>query len=509
MIFYGIVFVLLIIFALLMFASSKTWSWSNIIFMFFTFVASLFALLSAFMAFEHRTNWLARVQANEKAAEDNEKSYRETLFGPDTSLTYPLDSLRGIDNALKLVTMGAGRKWGQGTVTNQGGNAVISFSSTDGDGAAQLHQDLTVFAFREDAADTTPPSSVPTVFLGTFTVTASNGDAATMKPVFLTTEGQAELAQPQSSWTLFEKMPLDEPNVFKAHAGIPTEGFGVDNLDAYRELLRTTYLPAETVGLDPDSAQYEKLLDEYSFDGLQISEIETWVNRQTDRKTEFDPTDEHLWVLIKFNKQSPEFDVDGEGSITDGAFDPLGRAIDPALKVGGSGKIRFAADEVVLLPKIQAILGYELSDGTPVPPLIQTVDCEQVGGEKANVYRRPLKNYPHMLTKTTQQILQFDKDIATTKETIKITEEAITDAQSQETVRTTQFQNLQTDEENYQRDMNEVARLKTEKEEEVQQVRQLIQTQYKQILKMQQDLSEKADSASRSQPSKKRLVDTR
>ncbi len=496
MIFYILCFVLVLFFGILMFMCRKTLSWPNLVIMLLTFMASLFALQSAVMAFKHRTAWLDRVEKNEEVVAIQSKEVRELKYGPDNSLEFPLDSLNGISNSLTIARQGTGRTWTGGLVENQDGNAAVSFSSSDGTGASQLDQDMTVYAFGETSAqvdENSAPFAVATLFVGIFQVTGIAGDSATLRPVFVTTEGEVELATPQSSWTLYEKMPLDQRDAFKRHAGIDPDSL---DLDEYRNLLMTQYLPAERFGMDAESAAYEKLIDVFAFDGMQMSEINTWISRQPNRKTEFDPRQEDLWVNIRFSKASQPFQVDGSGNLNDGAIDTLGRAIDQSLKAGEDVRFGVTEEEIVLLPKVPAVLGYDRSDGTREPSLVELQDCERVGGDNADIYYRPLRNYPHLLVQTTQKIADFELEKQKITEVSAVTELASTNANNQIRTRTTLTQNLQTDQEGYTRDLDEVSRLRAIEEANVETLRGQIRTSRLQILELYKSLSERPSNAS-------------
>ncbi len=485
------ILVILILFILLfvgLFQSMKTWSWTNIIFVFLTFVMGVFAAYSGSQVLKARHAWMSIAKENAKQARENKDKYFQALNGPNEALTFPLDSLRGAEFEVSRITTGKGRIWSGGTVTNQGDDAVIEFESDNGSGASQLKQDTIVYALQEQVAGDAAPIKFATTFVGTFQVTGSAGDQVTLKPIFISEFGKSEFSTPQSTWALYERMPVDDAGSFKAHAGIAE---GKLDIDRYRALLTSEYLPAQLMGLDPESQQYEQLIDSYTFDGLQMGEIKNWIASQNNRKSEFDPDVEDLFVRMRFPGPSQAFQVDAVGNASETAFNQQGQAVDRALHHGSD--IKFVKDDEITVPKV-LYQGYQIQDPSGaninVPPLQDTIPAERVGGDEADIYRRPLRDYPHLLTKTTQQIATFEREFEEIKGTTTVTEVALSLAEAQQVVRTKKQSNLESDLANYGRDLTIVSARVKQVTQEVERQDNLIQTYYKQVLKMLDEMSD-------------------
>jgi hypothetical protein len=113
------------------------------------------------------------------------------------------------------------------------------------------------------------------------------------------------------------------------------------------------FLPAATLGFDPQSKEYEELVDRYAFDGMSLGKIQNWIDQNTAgrKSTRFEPLPEEVFVQYRFNKKSSKsYQVDANGSVeNDGLFTPLGQAVDPALHAGK--EVEFAEGDTVLVDK--------------------------------------------------------------------------------------------------------------------------------------------------------------
>ncbi len=487
-----VILVLAILIFISLFQSAKTWGWTNIIFVFLIFVTGIFGAYSGSQALKARHAWMDRAKQNQSILEANEKKYRETLNGPDDALMFTPNSFRGANLELNVAMIGKGRVWEDASVQIQGENAVATISSESGDGAAQLAQDTILYAFREEFIESTPPQKFASTFIGTFQVSGTSGNQATLKPLFVSADGQSDMQGPQTAWSFYEKMPIDDRGIFKRHAGIDADSDEFD-IDNYRNLLISRYLTPEKMGLDTDSVEYEQLIDDFAFDGLQMGIIQNWIAGQTDRKSDiFDPGIENLYVRLRFTAPSRPFQVDGTGSASENAFDLNGRAVDRSLHYGSD--ISFNTGDTIVVPKLTGVLGYDITDADGstirIPPLVETMDVERVGGNDADIYRRMLKNYPHLLTQTTQQIRVFEESLAEVQRVKAITDKGIDEAMAQQSVRADKLNDLEADLDGYQRDLAAVSQSSAEISQELNRQRGLIETYYKQLIQMYAEIAE-------------------
>ena len=283
----GLVFVLLIVFGVL---SAKNWHWLNIVFLILTFVAGVAACGAMAKSLKLRRDNINEAEKWEKQKEKNQEQANLAIVGSPNSISYDSKSLRGINELLTREMHGRGRVWAGGTVSFKGNDAddpnrIFKFSAAreSVDPTNQL-KGILLYAFADQpvAADN---QLLPVTFVGTFRVVGETPEQIDIEPIFITS-GE-NYTNPAGSWSLFEKMPADRRDAFKKVAyGGKSDLLG-DNFDIalYREALETVYLPAEKIGLDPTSVEYESLIDRYLFDGMKLGEIANYIESQQDRKS--------------------------------------------------------------------------------------------------------------------------------------------------------------------------------------------------------------------------------
>ncbi|HMO14841.1 MAG TPA: hypothetical protein PKD64_12975 [Pirellulaceae bacterium] len=485
-----VILVLTILICLALFQSARTWNWVNIVFVFLIFVAGILGAYAGSQTLKARYAWIDRSQKNEDILERYEKSLRETLNGPDDALAYTSNSLRGVNLELDLSMIGKGRVWQEASVSIRDEKTIVaSFEAGGVDGANQLKQDTILYAFRDEMHDD-QAARFPTTFIGTFQVESASGAQATLKSVFVTPDGVQDMSNPQTTWTFFEKMPVDDRETFKRLAGIPVDSDNFD-IDAYRNILVTRYLTADLLGMDETSREYEELIDQFTFDGLTMGTIQNWIARQPSRISNlFDPGVENLYVELRFTKPSRGFQVDGSGSASENAFDIQGRAIDRSLHYGS--EITFREGETIVVQKLTGVIGYDIADadGSIIreQPLINIMDVERVGGDDADIYRRPLNNYPHLLTQTIQQVAFFEDTLKQLEQVRTVADRALQDALTQQDLRARQLNDLEFDLENFQTDLRIVSGHASKLSNELADQQTLMDTLYKQIIKMYADI---------------------
>jgi hypothetical protein len=284
--------------------------------------------------------------------------------------------------------------------------------------AMQLQQRMLVYAYRdgpipesayvdpgsEDTAALrapTPEVTGPLIYLGILQVVSVEGNKVTLKPsntlntferkLQRDAQGQIviqngkpviestpifpditrEFETPSGTWTLFEKVPVDARDAFKR---LRKQILNVDpladttNIDEYQDSYRKElmqFMPPESFGLSLDqpeqAAKYEAIIDRYAFDQMRLTDINKWITNHKEQRvgTSFDPPTDERFVMLKFQEQSQEYEVDSNtGNLRDnGAFDPQGRAVLNILWAtqDGTGKIRLAKDAVVVVDPDSAV----------------------------------------------------------------------------------------------------------------------------------------------------------
>lgn len=302
-------------------------------------------------------------------------------------------------------------------------------------------------------------------------------------------DGKAPEYEPVSEWALFEKMPGDSRSAFMEHAGL--EPFSDDNpatpekLAEYRDLLATTYLPAELLGLDPASAEYEELLDQYTFDGAKVNEINQYIDqnaatRVSDRFNML-ANDENLFGLVQFNEQSEPFTVDSStgGLNTDGRFNIIGEAIDPDLKLGKD--VTFDKDTQVYLPKGPARDGIPINQNELSPSITTRNDADWL---EVEYFKRPLRDYPFQLYELRELTRKASSNRRAIESDIAVTEQIISDTNAQIAVRSVITANLNADIDSMTAALEEINRLYAIREAQLNECKAQIQTYYNQIIEM-------------------------
>ena len=446
----GLAFILLIVFCVV---ARKTWGWIDITFTILSFLAGLASIWGATHVYSLRSKDLAEVK---KHTENFEKLTREAdliIYGDPNSATYDPGSLRALSGELARERAGKGRVWSNGSVSADGENRVFSFVEPRADVKEQPLQGVVVFAF---LTRTIGRENYPAQYVGAVRVEAEpeTGASVTLAPVALAEPDEFE--QPSGQWTLFEKMPLDRRGSFKQAAvallkdkpnnppkvkqlleNLQDETADLD-ISLFRELLTTDYLPADLIGLDPDSREYEQLIDMYAFDEISLGKIQNWIDQNSaGRKTlQFEPPPEEVFYLYKFNKKSSKaYPVDANGKVaTDGLFTPLGLAIDQALHAGK--EIEFKEGDTILVDQRTAD-GYQRND-TTIPPF---KDNESVTLED-RIYIRQVRDFPFEFADLREQT---DRMAAATEVVIRnnaIQDKSLKDSQAQQAARDALTANL-------------------------------------------------------------------
>lgn len=474
----GVLFIALI-FALI--KSAMTWTWIPITTVCLIFITAVLGGYALSYTFKSRSAWIRKADQNAELAEQASSRFNEVMFGPEDSIGYSPDSHQGLNGEVNLMQIGKGRIWEDGQPSNEDGSITVTFSKVGLDGettvASQMLTDMTVYAFANRSIDTGAESvSLPTWFLGSFSVSSidSGSNSVTLKPLTIPSASTDEVAEPKSSWSLFERMPGDSRTAFLDDLDL--EEFSIS---AYRQALRDKYLTPEMVGLEPDSKEYEALLDEYSFDGLSIPEINAWIASQPNRINDnFDPLSVFRETELLFNEKA-SFRVDGDGNpVTDGPFSQQGEANMADLKLNREAEI--PKEQSVRISTDAARIGYDLADGTNQPPMTSQYDAESI----VDYYSRPLRDYPYALQVLSELAADARQSIKESEKDVQITQAMIENTNTQLAHRSAVLNRLQQDIAQREQELQAVNALSARLEAELNEKRQTVQTYYEQILEM-------------------------
>ncbi len=486
----GLIFVLLIVFGVL---SAKNWHWVNIVFLILTFVAGSAATAAMAKSLKLRRDNIKNAMDQEKRAVDNEAKMNLAIYGSPNSISYDPGSLRGMNELLTRELYGRGRVWSSGTVTFKGddpddGNRIFTFPEPrDAANPQNQMKGIQVYAFADEPVNGVP---YPVSFVGTFRVIGETPANIELEPIFITND--ANYSNPAGTWSLFEKMPADRRDVFKKIAfGDKTDFLG-DNFDLtrYREALVTEHLPASELGMDPNSAEYEQLIDRYAFDGLKLGEIANWIDAQPNRQNpRFEPAPEEVFVEYRFDKKvDGEFEVDAPGSLLTASAFQNGKAVDPALQAGK--KIGFAKDDTVLVDQLTAE-GFQRINGDLVPPFSEQYPFVT---EVDRYYFRQFRDYPYMLADLKRQVERFNEELVRVKTNNGVSQQALDDANAQSTKRADIIIKLDQDRQNLANDLATVTQMMNDLTTQLAEIEQRSR-QLDQQIKLQYDAVQKAAGA--------------
>lgn len=360
---YVVVAVLLLICIGLSFLARSTWRWYHILLACSVVMCGFAYLVLASKTLDLITTNRKNVERLTDSVERETKKGEILRYGTGRDEDI-LDCLRGVNGELGRSLMDRGRIWtnvkavpldeNKLVVDMTGwGNASCAKVGIEGedlepepdaaaDGAAPregdthgIEQDSIVYLFAETPAseltdeqravlfsesellqkDTEGVCKVPTSYLGDFQVKEVAGASITLEPVFSLDEDRtAALQADTGSWAFYEMMPLDAHDAF---GGLTAEQL-------------RTLIPQEGTGLD--AARYSKLIDSYVRDQQPAGQG--------------DPPERTMTKVRFLQNETIDVDVDQPEPGVERAFDLLGRAQLPQLRLGSSVEIK-SGDEVL------------------------------------------------------------------------------------------------------------------------------------------------------------------
>ncbi len=479
----GVVLVIVIVLAVL---ARENWHWSHIVLVVATFIAGSAALVGLARVAKLRIAAQAEYEKSVASLAALEKARREAVFGPDESTTYSVDSLRGVNEALKLATVGMGRSWRNGQVEDRGQNKLFRFTSKrvlSGDRSAEL-RGVVLYAFLDEMIEETP---FPCKFVGTMRVVAETDETLELQPLLVISP---ELLARSGTWTLFERMPYDDVEALRSPEDRPDplqpQEERLKTISRYRAKLETEIFPADVLKMAPNSSEYEAFIDRFAFDGLTLGDIRAWieVNQATRHSLAFGPELGDIYVRYKFEARSSRtYEVDGSGVLTDvGPFDPGGRAVDPALHIGGP--VQFEKDDEIVVTGLIAE-GYQRPDGSTVPPFSQMENVREV--ERS--YRRAVVEYPDLIQKLRESIANITERTEEVRGHNTVEEAVYNLLQAEEATRMEILAKLREDNENLTNDKDQLSAFARAQAAELEELKTRIEYLTNQIQRKQQQLS--------------------
>lgn len=527
----------------------KSFHWSNLVFLILTAIAAIFAAAGMAKVNGQRTEALKKYNKELERVEKWDLELEQAQSGDVLSVTNEPGTQRYIDEVLSRVMIGRGRSWPNGAVTQDGQNIKFTFQTertlpaevdpdVDPVGAATAAavrlKDFKLFAFQER-------EGFPARFVGTFRVVDETAQELTLEIIAEADSGQmleniveiARLTQdqqlfqdatavlqrtsrpsrnPQGTWTLFEKMPQDRNGIFRdaiiasaeANPGKNTDFDALANsvktlsnpqeianaidISLFRKILKANYLPATGLNYAENSAEYEALLDQYSFDGMSMGKIQNWIDSQPDRfNKRFEPLPRELFYQFKFVADTDQIknlpiSVDApSGSLkVEGLFGDDGGAIVSENK--NNKDVEFKKDDVVLIDSLSAE-GYQRTIESRFQGFKNRVggDGNPAVEEIGRVYIRQVRDYPYLFGEIKLQSEDALAEIIRTTNAIQTQMETNAKAEKQKENRNLQIAEAIADQDLLQKDLDEIKTLRAAREQEIEQKRQQISSLKKDV----------------------------
>ena len=466
----GILFIVMVVLAVL--SARNDWHWLNPVLLVFIFIAGSAGMIGMAQTLHLRRVALKKVDTQQKRALQEEDELQTILYGDISSLEYGPKSLRGVSQQVELMQLGRGREWPNGKVTVEEGEIKFAFAEAQPEVANENMSlvNVELFAFANQ-------NQSPVSFVGKFLVIEQTPTELYLQPSIPIANFQEASAPTAESWTLFERMPFDKHGIFhelyQSVVGVDVAISGDDfDIGKFRQFLMMNQFafPAAEAGLDPQSPEYERLIDEFAFDGLSLGVIEAWVERAPNRvSARFEPTPTEVFVRYKFNGNSTEtYTVDDKsGKLdTDGTFSVQGQAIDPLLQLSPgteSRDVTFKKDDVVEID-LRTAEGYQRPDGTVVPPFTER---EPNVVEADRIFRRKLVDFPYEMTKLYNRGSQAQNDQLRLVSNNEVQDTALEDLLKQQQDRTREKVAYENDNKLLRNDVDRISAVLQQREQQV------------------------------------------
>ena len=470
----GLVCLLVLVCAIL---AAKTWHWVNVVFLILTMIAGVLAAMGMGRIYTQRTADLSAYAKAKQRLERAEESLEKATLGDKLAANYQPGTLRYASQQLSRAMVGRGRAWNGGTVTAEGDQRKFTFTQPRDIALEGELKDFILHAFQERPVNDQP---TPVRYIGTVRVNAESGNDLTLEAVEL---ADTQLfATPQGTWSLFEKMPQDRRGTFRdailaqAQADpnnelLQTFALSVEeaennadaiiDITAFRTILQQTFLQAKNLGYDPRSAEYENLIDRYSFDGIPLGKIESWIEANSGSRINprFEPLPQEKFYRLRFNAKSTRpYAVDSTGSIqNDGLFAIGGGSVVPQLKAGSD--IAFEPGDEVLVDSLSAE-GYSRGPDSTFNGIMDTEDVEKID----EIYIRQLVDFPYEFAQSNQAAISIFKETKRLEQNAIVQNAAIEDAQKQVANRDQQLSDAREDQEKLEGDLTAISAARAAKE---------------------------------------------
>ncbi len=484
----GLLAIVALVFCIL---SAKTSKILHVMLMFVVFVAMGACVIFMSAAVRTRIDWVKQYNETLDKLETEKAKYRQALYGDADEIELKRNSLLGIETILDIELTGQGRVWRNTKPAVAGPNSV---TITFGPGASsQIENDMLLYVFKEKGVtvkNSDTPVRVATDYVGAVLVTNVADDTVTAKGQFIADTAAFTDADAMQSvrWTVFEKMPIDPTDSLLR--AVYDEPFDPANppaninfdVDTHVKLMRDKF---KELFAKPDSltdTEYESLVDDYAFEGMKLTDINAWLQKNGNGRKFDKGQDERYYHLTIKDKQTIKVQVDNTDDSNTlnnrSAIDPnTGLAVNPTLKAGTD-------DGVATLKAKES--GYfsvracdEGADGlvkmSPLNPNggVATIDYE--------VYRRAIVDIPARIQKIRENTTDLELRTIDWRENIKLVTKSNELLNAQINLKQKHVRELSSDNVNLNKDRESVETLRSELDEEVRNTMQRINDLYADI----------------------------
>lgn len=283
--------------------SSRTWRALHVTAIYLVFFAGFAFTILAASSLKTRAQWKEKADRLSEDLDVAKAHLREIVHGnPDTD-QQAVVTLQEVRARLARLSLDRGRVWRQcqpvpGSLSGTPETPNVIFGTTPPGAEAtpnRINVGAIIHLFREVLKDETP---IPVAYVGEFRVTAATDDQATVEAVRPLLNHQVnQIRYPNSSWALYEIMPLDSHQAFvNADERIQIENdnvsiFGTVDEAEIREIFtlvnEENFLTSRTHPATP--------LSEQELDALIL-------DRVNDGKREKDATDKNNFMKVRFTK---------------------------------------------------------------------------------------------------------------------------------------------------------------------------------------------------------------
>jgi|GEM_PF-1450664 hypothetical protein len=319
----------------------KTMRWFHVVVALLVMGTGCWHLVQLSTVLKTRSAWMKMHYELKTRRDSLEVEQKRLISGAVDKVTEERDNIQDLDSMLTRLLIDQGRVWKQTTpegVQNQAFIVDTGFQPVNNE-ALQISENTVFYVFKEDLnivqSSTGKPIPVPVKYLGEYRVSAAvTGAKISLQPAPITDPRiAAPHANDGSTWTLYEKMPVDGHRLFSE-----TDIFDTDikhKLDENAAPLFGAMDEAKirqaferAIANSPDLQMGQQDLDAYvkmyMGDGRVLLQ---------DESVPF----EHQWVKLQFNQNSNPITVDSDAAqagLNESFYDPSGMAVVPQLRRG-------------------------------------------------------------------------------------------------------------------------------------------------------------------------------